>query len=230
MKFGAMLRGILGATILAGAATSCAAILEPADGLPDVGEDPRALPDGAAFKVAACGLDEVRERVCGGLSSPVDATADAPFWDCPLEPKRLTSVGPTMLLYTDTKKLDFDRLMTLRYREELSRNCGGDDTERKGNCCYSRCTPMPVAAKSTRSLPAGYHEKVLCVDAPQGGTSYPSASNPECPNAFAFASSPSPFEADPFDADATAKLRARKADYFADTPRCCYRTLEADGR
>src|SRR5262245_14161917 len=225
MKTGALVRGILGVLILAGAATSCAAILEPADGLPDVGDDPRALADGAVFRVAAQGLDAMRERVCGGLASPVDVAADAPFWDCPAEPKQLTSVGPSMLFYTDTKKLEFDRLMTLRYREDLNANCG-DEGERKGNCCYSRCTQLPVAAKTTRGVPPGYHEKAQCVDAPQGGTSYPAAGFAECPNALAFGIGPLPFEADPFDPTTTTFERVRKADYFADTPRCCYRTLE----
>src|SRR5262249_55801706 len=100
--------------------------------------------------------------------------------------------------------------------------------DRKGQCCYARCTPMGVAAKTTRGVPAGYHEKTQCVDAPQGGTSYPAAGFAECPNALAFGIGPTPFEADPFDSDATTNVRARKADYFAETPRCCYRTLEGD--
>ena len=223
-----MLRITFVGLLLIGASASCAAIMEPADGLPEMGDDPRALPDNAHFQASACGLDAMRERVCGGVSQAVDVTADAPFWDCPAEPKQLTSVGPSMLFYTDTKRLDFDRLMTLSYREQLNTNYG-EEADRKGQCCYSRCTILPVTAKSLRGVPAGYHEKVQCVDAPQGGTSYPAAGYAECPNALAFGIDPAPFDADPFDADATSQIRGRKADYFADTQRCCYRTLEQDG-
>jgi hypothetical protein len=129
-----------------------------------------------------------------------------------------------MMFYTDTKKLELDRRMTLRYRDELNANCGTEG-ERTGQCCFSRCTPIPAAAESTRGVPEGYHEKVQCVDAPQGGTRYPAADAPECPAALVFGVGPTPFEPDPFDAAATSKLRARSAQFFADTPRCCYRTL-----
>ncbi len=217
------------AVVLATASVAgCAALIEPADGLPDVGDNPRALPDGAEAKTGACDIDEMRERVCGSITAPVDVAADAPFWDCPADPKRLTSAGPTMLFYTDAKKLEFDRLMTLRYREELNANCGTEG-ERTGACCFSRCTPLPVAATASPGVPdgyAGYREKVQCVDAPQGGTRYPAAGAPECPAALVFGVGPRPFEPDPFDAAATSSLRARTAEFFADTPRCCYRTLE----
>lgn len=225
MKLGALVRGFVVASSVALGLAGCAAVFEPADGLPDVGEDPRALPDGAAFKVAACGEDEMRERVCGSIAEPADVAADAPFWDCPADPKRLTSAGPTMLFYTDAKKLEFDRLMTLRFRAELNASCGTEG-ERPGQCCYSRCTPLPTAAQSLRDVPEGSRETVQCVDAPQGGTHYPAAGAPECPAALVFGVGPARFEPDPFDAAATASLRARTADFFADTPRCCYRTLE----
>ncbi|MBK8257677.1 MAG: hypothetical protein IPK82_34035 [Polyangiaceae bacterium] len=204
----------------------CAGMIDAADP-PDVGDDPRALPERAAFKVSACGVDELRERVCGTLPEPVDVAADAPFLDCPADPKRLASAGPTMLFYTDTKKLEFDRLMTLRFRHELSTACGGPDgDERKGECCFSRCTPMPTAAESTRIAPAGYTETTTCIDAPQGGTMYPAEAFSECPNAIVFGVGPLPFEADPFDAAATARARHTKREYFNDVPRCCYRTIE----
>lgn len=225
MKLGVFVRGSIIASFFVLGAAGCAAVFEPADGLPDVGEDPRALPDGAEFRAGTCGMDEMRERVCGSLASPVDVAADAPFWDCPADPKQLTSAGPTMLFYTDTKKLEFDRVMTLRYRTELGANCGSEG-ERTGECCFSRCTPMPTAAQSLRTVPEGYREKVTCVDAPQGGTYYPAEAARECPAALVFGIGPSPFEPDPFDAAATARIRAKEADFFADTPRCCYRTLE----
>jgi hypothetical protein len=167
----------------------------------------------------------MRERVCGSLAEPVDRAADAPFWDCPADPRQLQSAGPTMMFYTDTKKLEFDRVMTLRYRDELNGNCG-DEGERKGQCCFSRCTPLPAAAQSTRAVPEGYREKMSCVDAPQGGTRYPAAGHEECPAALVFGVGPSPFEPDPFDAGATERLRAKSAEFFADIQRCCYRTLE----
>lgn len=226
MKIGALIRWAVMGSVASLGIAGCAAMIEPADGLPDVGDDPRALPDGAEFRAAECGVDEMRERVCGSLASPADVAADAPFWDCPADPKRLTSAGPAMLFYTDTKKLEFDRLMTLRYRDELNENCGAEG-ERTGECCFSRCTPIPSAAQSTRAVPEGYREKAVCVDAPQGGTRYPVEGARECPAALVFGVGPSPFEPDPFDADATARARARRADHFADTPRCCYRTLEA---
>lgn len=225
MKLGAFVRGSIIASFSVLGIAGCAAVFEPADGLPDVGDDPRALPDGAQFRAAGCGVDEMRERVCGSLASPSDVAADAPFWDCPADPKQLTSAGPTMLLYTDTKKLEFDRLMTLRYREELNANCGTEG-ERTGECCFSRCTPLPSAAESIRIVPEGYREKLSCVDAPQGGTRYPAEGASECPAALVFGVGPSPFEPDPFDASATERMRAKQADFFADTPRCCYRTLE----
>lgn len=225
MKIAAMIRGILGAASLAAAIAGCAATFEPADG-PSDAADERVLPDVAAYRVADCGIDEVRERICGALTSPVDATADAPFWDCPAEPKELQSAGPTMLFYANTKKLGFDRIMTLRYRDELNANCG-EETERKGQCCYSRCTPMPVAGYSTRGeIPRGYQEKERCIDAPQGGTLYPASDYPECPAALAYGLGPVSTATDPFDAPATAHLRARQAEFFADIPRCCYRALE----
>lgn len=224
MELGALVRGFLAVSLVGTGVVGCAALIEPADGLPDVGDNPRALPDGAEAKTGACDIDEMRERVCGALASPVDVAAEAPFWDCPADPRQLTSAGPTMMFYTDTKKLELDRPMTLRYRDELNASCGTEG-ERTGQCCFSRCTPIPAAAQSTRGVPAGYREKVQCVDAPQGGTRFPSAEAAECPAALVFGVGPTPFEPDPFDAAATSSLRARTAEFFADTPRCCYRTL-----
>ena len=153
MKIGALIRGVLFTSMIA-AAAGCMATLDAADP-PDVGDDPRALPDGAIFQSGTCGVDQMRERVCGSLAAPVDAAADAPFWDCPADPKQLTSVGATMLFYTDTKNLEFDRHMTLRYRGELDA-CGGTvQADRKGECCFSRCTPLPAGAESTRGVPQG---------------------------------------------------------------------------
>lgn len=209
--------------VLAGVA-GCAAVLDPGEALPDVGDNPRALPELAEQK-ATCEIDEMRERVCGSLAEPVDRAAEAPFWDCPADPKQLTGARLAMLFYTDTKRLDFDRLMTLRYRDELNESCG-DTSERKGECCYSRCTPLPTAAKATRKVPEGYREKVTCVDAPQTGTRYPAEGAAECPAALVFGVGPSPFEPDPFDSEATARTREGKAEFFADVGRCCYRTLE----
>ena len=129
-----------------------------------------------------------------------------------------------MLFYTDTKRLEFDRLMTLRYREGLNESCG-DEGERPGDCCFSRCTPLPVAARSTRAVPDGYREVPLCVDAPQGGTRYPADDATECPAALVLGTGPTPFEADPFDAAATAKARVHTENRYADSLRCCYRKL-----
>lgn len=227
MKLGALVRGVGIACSLA-AISGCVTMLDAADP-PDVGDDPRALPDAARFQTGACGMDEMRERVCGALASPVDAAADAPFWDCPADPKQLTSAGPTMLFYTDTRNLEFDRHMTLRYRRELAATCGGgpeEPEERKGQCCFSRCTPLPAAAESVREVPSGYRAAPVCVDAPQGGTRHPAPGFAECPNALVLGVGPSPFEADPFDAAATERLRAREADFFADVPRCCYQAIE----
>jgi hypothetical protein len=228
MKLGALVRGVLAASLAAGAA-GCFATLDAADP-PDVGDDPRALPDGAHFQVGTCAVDEMRERVCGKLAGPVDAAADGPFWDCPADPRQLTSAGPTMLFYTDTKNLEFDRRMTLRYRNEVAEVCGGggDDAD-KGQCCFSRCTPLPAGAESTRGVPQGYREAVRCVDAPEGGTRHHAPGFEECPNALVFGLGPTPFEADPFDGDATGRARVRAPDFFADVARCCYRTLEPAG-
>lgn len=225
MQLGVTLRRLVGVWLASMGAAGCAAMMEPADAAPDVGEDPRALPDGAEARVAECGIDQMRERICGALAEPVDVAADAPFWDCPADPKQLTSAGPTMLFYTSLKKLEFDRHMTLQYREELRAGCG-DEGEHKGECCFSRCTPLPVAAEATRGVPEGEVEQIRCVDAPQGGTRFPAAGFEECPNALVFGLGPTPFEADPFDAEATDRLRAREAEFFASSPRCCYRTLD----
>lgn len=226
MRIGALIRGTAVTCVLAVAATGCFAMLDAADP-PDAGDDPRALPDGAHFQTGTCAPDEMRERVCGALAEPVDAAADGPFWDCPADPRQLTSAGPTMLFYTDTKDLEFDRHMTLRYREELGERCGASaDEDRKGQCCFSRCTPLPAGEESTRGIPQGWREKPVCVDAPQGGTRHPARGFAECPAALVFGVGPSPWEADPFDADATRRLRTKEADFFADVPRCCYRTLE----
>lgn len=224
MKLGALVGWVVGACSILGGVAGCALVSDGGDGVPSAGADPRELPDGAHFEAAACGLDEMRERVCGGLAEPVDRAADAPFWDCAADPKQLTSVGPTMLFYPDTKNLEFDRVMTLRYRDEKNANCG-EQGERPGECCYSRCTPLPVAALAMRGVPEGYREQVRCVDAPQGGTRHGAEEFPECPAGLAFGQEPMPLEADPFDAVATSRLRARAADFFADVPRCCYRTL-----
>jgi hypothetical protein len=225
MKLTALVRWVLGGSSLLLGLSGCVAMLDAGDGFAERGIDPRELPDSAAFQSSACGVDEMRERVCGSLASPVDRAAEGPFWDCPEEPKQLTGVGPAMLFYSDLKKLEFDRRMTLSYREQKNASCG-DEGERKGECCYSRCTALPVAKEASREVPAGYHEQMTCVDAPQGGTRFGAAGFSECPNALAFGAGPSPFEADPFDGAATERLRAKAAEFFSDTPRCCYRTLE----
>src|SRR5262245_2272676 len=129
MKLGALIRGVLFTSMVA-AVAGCMATLDAADP-PDVGDDPRALPDGAIFQSGGCGVDQMRERVCGELAEPVDAAADGPYWDCPADPKQLTSVGPTMLFYTDTKNLEFDRHMTMRYRRELTEACGGSAADER---------------------------------------------------------------------------------------------------
>lgn len=225
MTNGAKVRGLVAACVWIVGSAGCAALLEPVDGTAELGEDPRALPETAVFKLGSCDVDEMRERVCGHLNEPVDVAADAPFWDCPADPRRLSSAGPVMLFYTDTKRMEFDRKMTLRYREGLNESCG-EEGERAGDCCFSRCTPLSVARRSDRGVPDGYREVPVCVDAPQGGTRYPADEAPECPAALALGMGPTPFEPDPFDAAETAKVRGRNPGRFADTLVCCYRKLE----
>ncbi|MEZ4295749.1 MAG: hypothetical protein R3B70_12290 [Polyangiaceae bacterium] len=243
MKIAGLVRAGFLSVGMSGMALGCVATLDAADP-PDVGDDPRGLPARAHFQVGTCGVDEMRERVCGSLAEPVDVAADGPFWDCPADPRRLTAAGPAMMFYADTKEMEFDRRMTLRYRRERAAACSvvdrrgaADDEEQasaeerlKGECCFSRCTPLPAGDESERGIPSGYREKSMCVDAPEGGTRHPAKGFAECPNALVFGVGPLPYDADPFDAEATRKTRAgqKNSTYFADVPRCCYRVLDVE--
>ncbi len=204
----------------------CVASFDGADTHAARGAPERALPERAHFVDGMCATDEIRERLCGFLASPVDVAADAPFWDCPADPKQLTSAGPTMLFYSDTKRLSSDQHLTVHYREELNEKSRSPDDERKGQCCFSRCTPIQTAERAARAVPSGYEETALCVDAPQGGTAAPAAEFPECPNAIHFGLAPLADEADPFDAVETAALRTQRTEFFHEIPRCCYRVLQ----
>ncbi|MEZ4310362.1 MAG: hypothetical protein R3F14_20160 [Polyangiaceae bacterium] len=168
MKIAGLVRAGFLSVGMSGMALGCMATLDAADP-PDVGDDPRGLPARAHFQVGTCGVDEMRERVCGSLAEPVDVAADGPFWDCPADPRRLTAAGPAMMFYADTKEMEFDRRMTLRYRRERAAACSvvdrrgaADDEEQasaeerlKGECCFSRCTPLPAGTEVGARDPLG---------------------------------------------------------------------------
>jgi hypothetical protein len=143
--------------------------------------DAEPAPDPDAPLPAQCGMDVVRETVCGVAEPGGKQVPCGPRGDS------LTGYGPMRTVdpgytYTDDPVLGGFRLddeATRAYR--AGTHIPAERLE--GHCCYSRCTPLRVAPSATFTLPEGMIEGEHCLPAPQGGTRHPNANEPHCPAA-----------------------------------------------
>lgn len=153
-------------------------------------------PATAPASIGRCGVDQVREQLCGqGAHSGSNG--------CPATGEHLTAFGRNLIvsginIYARDGALRtfvFDRSATDAYRYEVSQSRPDLDLSR--DCCYARCQVMKVAASAPKQIPPGMVEGSSCIPIPEGGTRFPAARAAQCPAAVEIGGTMRPFRNSP---------------------------------
>lgn len=126
-----------------------------------------------------CGVDEVKEQICGG----VDKNAG-----CGANGKQLTSYGAHSFVlggasyHAHSEAFeDFapDQGATDAYRTSLAKDAPHIE-DRENYCCYSKCTDVTVTPAFTQTVPPNMMATDKCIPA-LSSTSKPASGEPSCP-------------------------------------------------
>jgi hypothetical protein len=135
----------------------------------------------AGFDRAACPRDSIPETVCGAREE--DLGRCGPHGDS------LASFDDFKLYLTENddekktyRRFDLDAKATEDYRAAIA----ADGLAVNEQCCYSRCTPVPVGRLDAPTPDRRLVYDTRCIPQPPQGTSVPSPSDPACPAAVRF--------------------------------------------
>ncbi len=128
---------------------------------------------------STCGMDEVREQICGGVEKG---------GGCGTEGTQLTSYGAHSFVlgkasYTAHSAsfagFTHDDAATARYRQSLAKN-DPHIQDPQNYCCYGKCTAIVVTDQAPQGVPPGMMATTRCLPAPTA-TSRPAKADASCP-------------------------------------------------
>jgi len=133
--------------------------------------------------LAPCGVDEVREQLCG-QGPQGDAEG------CLATGAHLTAFGRNVIVSGinihardgSLRTFVLDSVATIGYQRELSGSIPKENLSRY--CCYSHCQPLTVAASAQKQIPKDMTEGSYCIPMPEGGTKFPASHAKKCPAAL----------------------------------------------
>lgn len=131
----------------------------------------------------ACGIDQVREQLCGQGSHPNPEV-------CPPTGEHLTAFGRNVIVSGinihardgSLRSFGLDSAATSAYQRELQGSIPSQFLSHY--CCYSHCQNLTVAASAQKQIPIGMTEGSYCIPIPEGGTKFPAPHAQKCPAAL----------------------------------------------